>query len=217
VTGGVDLLLLAVLVLDVYILSTSRLTALVRASALQGVGLALLPALLAWGDATSSILHTGTMSLGTLLIKAIVIPFLLMRAIRVAGIHREADPFVSLHLSILLGAGLIGLAFALSTLLVLPLPVPTALLVPVALATLLLGCLILVVRRKAITQVVGYLMVENGVFVFGQTLSRQIPFVVELGILLDLLVGVFVMGITIHHISREFDHIDTEHLVTLKD
>ena len=216
-TGGVDLLLLAILVLDVYILSTGRLTALVRASALQGVGLALLPALIAWDEGAPSIAHTGVMVLGTLLIKVIVIPYLLRRAIRVAGIHREADPFVSLHLSILLGAGLIALSFALSTLLVLPPPAPPALLVPVALSTLLLGCLILVVRRKAITQVVGYLLVENGVFVFGQTLTRQIPFVVELGILLDLLVGVFVMGITIHHISREFDHIDTEHLVTLKD
>jgi hydrogenase-4 component E len=72
-------------------------------------------------------------------------------------------------------------------------------------------------RKKAVTQVVGYLMLENGIFIFGQTLVRQIPFAVELGILLDLLVGVFVMGIAIHHISRAFDHIDTELLSALKD
>ncbi|MGH9750880.1 MAG: hydrogenase [Candidatus Polarisedimenticolia bacterium] len=216
-SGAVDFLLLSVLVLDVYILSSSRLFAAVRASALQGAALAALPLLLASGRGTEALVHASAMSLGTLAIKAIVIPLLLGRAIRIAGIRREAEPFVSLHLSVLIGAGLIGFAFVLSRHLVLPLPVPTAMLVPVALATLLLGCLILVVRRKAITQVVGYLMVENGVFVFGQALSRQIPIVVELGILLDLLVGVFVMGITIHHISREFDHIDTDSLVALRD
>jgi hydrogenase-4 component E len=76
---------------------------------------------------------------------------------------------------------------------------------------------VLVTRRKAVTQVVGYLMLENGVFLFGQTLARDLPFAVELGILLDLLVGVFVMGIAIHHISREFDHIDTERLDSLQE
>ncbi|TMQ63029.1 MAG: hypothetical protein E6K78_11010 [Candidatus Eisenbacteria bacterium] len=63
---------------------------------------------------------------------------------------------------------------------------------------------------------VGYLLLENGVFIFGQTLTRENPFVVELGMLLDLLVGVFVMGIAIHHISRAFDHIDTEQMTSLR-
>jgi len=59
-------------------------------------------------------------------------------------------------------------------------------------------------------------MLENGVFIFGQLLVREIPLAAELAILLDLLVGVFVMGIAIYHISREFDHIDTERLTTLR-
>ena len=82
---------------------------------------------------------------------------------------------------------------------------------------MLLGFLILVTRRKAVTQVVGYLMLDNGIFIFGQTLAEAVPMVVELGILLDLLVAVFVMGIAIHHISREFDHIDTRALASLRD
>ena len=101
--------------------------------------------------------------------------------------------------------------------LVLPHPPPSALVVPAAFSTLLIGFLVLVTRRKAITQVVGYLLIENGVYIFGQSLASTIPFVVELGILLDVLVGVFVMGVAIHHISREFEHIDTELLSTLKD
>jgi hydrogenase-4 component E len=99
----------------------------------------------------------------------------------------------------------------------LPHPAPTALVVPVALATLLVGFLVLVTRRKAITQVVGYLILENGIFIFGQCLTSEMPVLVELGILLDVLVGVFVMGIAIHHISREFDDIDTDALTTLRD
>jgi hydrogenase-4 component E len=81
----------------------------------------------------------------------------------------------------------------------------------------LLGLLIVVARRQAITQVVGYLVLENGVFVFGLGLAAQQPFVVELSVLLDLLVGVFVMGIAINHISETFDHMDTTALASLRE
>jgi hydrogenase-4 component E len=81
---------------------------------------------------------------------------------------------------------------------------------------MLIGFLVLVSRRKALTQVIGYLVIENGVYVFGQSVAAQMPFLVELGILLDLLVGVFVMGIVIHQINREFDHIDVDQLNLLK-
>jgi hydrogenase-4 component E len=216
-TGYSDLLLLAVIVLDLYVLATSRLAACVRATAIQGDALALLPLALWWAGAPASLAHVALMSAGTLVIKAIIIPLLLLRAIRVAQVHREVEPFVSLHLSVLIGAVLVGVSFWFATVLVLPHAAPAGLLVPAAFATLLVGFLVLVSRRQAITQAIGYLLIENGVFIFGQTLAHQIPFVVELGILLDLLVGIFVMGIAIHHISREFDHIDTERLVALTD
>jgi len=76
---------------------------------------------------------------------------------------------------------------------------------------------LLITRRKAITQVLGYLTLENGVYAFGAAVALQMPILVELGILLDVFVGVFVMGIAIFHISRQFDHIDTGRLVTLSD
>jgi hydrogenase-4 component E len=220
-TGAADFILLVVVVVDLYIVATSRLASCVHASALQGVALALLPIAL-WvpgyqGGVDAQILHIVLMSLGTLVVKALVIPQLVLRAIREANVRREVEPFVSLHVSVLIAALLVGVSFWLASVLLLPIPAPTTLLVPVAFATLLVGFLVLVSRKKAVTQVVGYLMLENGIFIFGQTLVRQIPFAVELGILLDLLVGVFVMGIAIHHISRAFDHIDTELLSALKD
>ena len=70
--------------------------------------------------------------------------------------------------------------------------------------------------KKARTQVIGYLVIENGAYVFGQSMAAQMPFLVELGILLDLLVGMFVMSIVIHQINREFDHIDVDQLNLLK-
>jgi len=220
-TGYADFILLVVLVLDLYVVATSRLASCVHALAFQGVALALLSVAL-WapsykGGLDGQLLHLALMSVGTLLVKSWVIPQLMLRAIREANVRREVEPFVSLHLSVLIAAVLVGISFWLASVLVLPIPAPTTLLVPVAFATVLVGFLVLVSRKKAVTQVVGYLMLENGIFIFGQTLVRQIPFAVELGILLDLLVGVFVMGIAIHHISRAFDHIDTELLSALKD
>ncbi len=215
-SGLSDLLLLVVVVLDLAILASSRLTTCIRASALQGLLLAMLPAALSREGAGHVPAHLLLLGLGLLLLKVFAIPFLLLRALREADARHEVEPFVSLHVSILLGTGLVGLSFWLATALVLPRPAPSALVVPAALSTLLLGFLILVSRRQAITQVVGYLMLENGVFIFGQTLIREMPVAAELAILLDLLVGVFVMGIAIYHISREFDHIDTERLTSLR-
>lgn len=215
-SGIPDLLLLAVIGLDLHMVATGRLHSLVQSSALQGAALAILPLAL-WGMDPAHLPHALLMSAGTLAIKVIVIPALLRRAIREANVRREVDPFVSLHGSLLIAAGLVAVSFWLASILRLPRPAPTTLLVPAAFSTLLLGFLVLVTRRKAVTQVVGYLMLENGVFLFGQMLARDLPFAVELGILLDLLVGVFVMGIAIHHISQEFDHIDTERLDALRE
>ncbi len=213
-TAYADFILLVVVVIDLYIVASSRLFAAIRATAVQGVALALLPLSLFGTDGG---LHVALLASGTLVVKALLIPYILARTLRQANIAREIEPVISFHASVLIGAGLVVLSFWFASVLVLPHPAPSKLLVPIAFATLLLGFLVLISRRKALTQVVGYLMLENGIYVFGQTLLDDVPFAVELGILLDLLVGVFVMGIAINHISREFDHVDTELLSSLKD
>jgi hydrogenase-4 component E len=211
-----NLILFFIMILDLSILVTSRIGHCVRTIAIQGVLLALLPLAFGTGGGTTPMLHLVLMSAGALAIKAILIPWLLFRAIRVADVYREVEPFVSMHLSLLLGAALVLTSFWIATVLVLPHAAPARLLVPAAFSTLLIGFLILVTRKKAVTQVVGYVVLENGVFIFGQALAQALPVVVELGILLDVLGGIFVMGIAIHNISREFDHIDTEQLANLK-
>lgn len=212
-----DVVLLALVMIDLFVVATSRIAAAIRASAMQGLSLALLPFALASDGTPEHLAHAALIATGVLLLKALLIPWLLLRALRKAQIRREVEPFVSAHVSLLLGALLIGVAFWASAQLPAPRASTPTLLVPVALATLLIGFFIIVSRNKAITQVVGYLLMENGIFVFGMSLAREMPFVVELGILLDVLVGVFVFGIVIHHISEAFDHVDTHALSELKD
>ncbi len=216
-SGYVDGLLAVVLLSDLYLVYTSRLGACAKATAVQGVALGLVP-LFRFFEAPvpGELVHVLVMASGALLFKAILIPWLLFRAMRNVAVRRDVEPFVSMHMSVLLAGALVGVSFWLASLLALPGVGSSALFAPTAFSTMLIGFLVLVSRRKALTQVIGYLVIENGAYVFGQSMAAQMPFLVELGILLDLLVGVFVMGIVIHQINREFDHIDVDQLNLLK-
>ena len=212
----VDLSLVLVLLTGIYIVYTSRLEACIKAIAVQGAALGLLPFLHFAQEPSSSFWHALLVGGSALGLKAVAVPMLLRRAMRATKVKREVEPFVSTHVSVLIAATLVILSFVLPPVLRLPLENVAPLYLPTAFATLLLGFLVIVSKRTAILQVVGYLLVENGAFVFGQSVAAHLPFVVELGVLLDLLVGVFVMGIVIHSIGREFDHIDVEKLNLLK-
>jgi hydrogenase-4 component E len=89
--------------------------------------------------------------------------------------------------------------------------------VATSLATVFSGFLLLVSRRKALTQVIGYLLLENGIFIFGMLVVEDAPLLVESAMLLDLVVGIFVMGIVIHHIQNTFSSTDTSRLSNLKE
>jgi hydrogenase-4 component E len=97
------------------------------------------------------------------------------------------------------------------------LPMASGLLVPTAFFLILTGMFLIVARRQALTQALGYLVLENGIYAFGSLLAKSAPWLVELGVLLDVFAAVFIMGIIIFHIHREFDHIDTHRLVYLQD
>jgi hydrogenase-4 component E len=93
---------------------------------------------------------------------------------------------------------------------------PAPQLIGLSLTMMLCGLFLLVARRQAITQIIGYLVLENSVYLFGVSLAVEQAWVVELGVLLDLLVGIFIMGVVLHHIYREYDNIDLESLEELK-
>jgi hydrogenase-4 component E len=153
----------------------------------------------------------------TIGLKGFVIPRFLVHAMREANIQHEVKPVVNFMTSLILGAIGTGLALVLSSTLLLADDHTKPLLVPASFATVWTGFLLLTTRKKAITQVVGYLVLENGIFLFGLLLLEAMPFLVEIGVLLDLFTGVFVMGIIIHHISLEFASLSTEHLTELKE
>jgi hydrogenase-4 component E len=215
VAAWIDMVFILVVVIDLFTLASSRLNAAIRAVALQGALLSVLPLLLASWE--HEIGHVLVLSLGALAIKAILIPWLMFRAIREAAIRREVEPIIGFVPSMILGGVGVALAFAFSRGLPLPSPERHAFLVPTALATVWTGLLLVVSRKKAVNQVLGFLMLENGVFVFGLLLAEFMPVMVEAGVLLDLFAAVFVMGIVMFHINREFSSLDTEKLTALKD
>lgn len=208
-----DTLLVLVLLLNLFALGTSRIRVVIRAVALQGTVLGLMPLLVHEVVGVRVVL----VALVTIAMKGVAIPAMLHKAMRDAQIKREVEPFIGLIPSMLLGAVATGLAVAFAQRLPLLHEHVGLLLVPASLSTVLTGFLLLTTRLKAISQVLGYLVLENGVFIFGLLLLEAMPLLVELGVLLDLLVAIFVMGIILNHISREFSSMDTRRLASLKE
>jgi hydrogenase-4 component E len=208
-TGFVVLMLL-----NFVTLGASRLRVVIQAVALQGVLLGILP-LAIHADITWPAM---LVVMGTLILKGLVLPRMLFWALRDLRIRREIEPLISLTASLILGA--IGTALSLAFADSLPLAPGHGrglLLVPASLATVFTGFVLLTTRLKALTQVLGYLVLENGIFIFGLLLIEAMPFLVEIGVLLDLFVAIVVMGIVINNINRTFSTESTEHLTALKD
>jgi hydrogenase-4 component E len=211
--NAIDPLLVVVLLLNFFMLGTSRLRAAISGSATQGVMLGILTILVHGHFSLQPVL----IAVGAVLLKAVVIPIIMLRAMREAAIRREIEPFIGFIPSLLLGALGTGLSLVFARTLPLAPEHLGSLLIPASLSTVFTGFLLLVTRKKAITQVVGYLILENGIFIMGLSLVEAMPFMVEAGVLLDLFVGIFVMGIIIEHISREFSSLDTARLSSLKE
>ena len=212
--GTMNLFIGLAMGLNLLALGSSRLPSLIRAMSLQGVVLGVMPLVIEHERPGWPVL---LVALATIAGKGVLIPGLLRRAMRAANIDREIEPFIGFVPSLLIGAaGTIGaLAFA-RELPLLPEHAGT-LLVPGALASILTGFVLLIGRAKAISQVCGYLILENGIYLFGLLLIHTTPLLVESGILLDVTVGVFVIGIIVDRIQRAFDSLDTRKLTTLHE
>ncbi len=208
-----NLLLALVMLTNFLLVGTSRIGKAISVAALQGVALGALMLVVRHRLHVYVVL----VAVATMAIKGLVIPSLLNRALNSVRIRREVEPYVGFIASLVLCSLGTGLAMLVARTLRLADDAPSQLIVPAGLATLFTGLLLLVTRRKAITQVVGYLVLENGIFVFGLLLVEEMPLLVEAGVLLDLMVCIFVMAIVINHIQREFDSLDTGKLAELKD
>ncbi len=208
---GLDLALILIILLGIVILGNSRLGTIIQLFAAQSLVLSATPLLVHPGR------HAVVMAFGTAVLKVFFMPNLLFWAIRHVAIRREVEPLIGYGKTLMLGGFLTGGAFLISSRMELPIDQTSSLLVPAAFSLVMIGFLLLVSRLKAITQVIGYLVMENGIFLFALLLLEKTPLLMEMGILLDIFVGVLVMGIVINHINQEFGSASTVNLTNLRD
>jgi hydrogenase-4 component E len=207
-------LMIAVVLMNLILVASSRLSVCIRIVAFQGIAVGLLLLVINSYPPTADKFLFILASIG---LKGFIFPWLLFQALREANVRREVEPFVSYPVSMVVSILTLIISTWLSSRLPMPRQALSPLIVPVAFSTILCGFFVIVSRPKALTQVLGYLVIENGIYIFGTALLLEQSVLVELAILLDIFVAVFVMGITIFHISREFDHIDTQLLSELRD
>jgi len=208
-----DTALVLLILTNLRLLGGSRIMACITTVALQGLILGVLPLVM---TAEFAAWHVLALSAISIFVKAGLLPKLLRRAVREAKIQREVSPVVGQTVS--LWFGLFALAAGVWATRRLGLDVGHRPLGGPVVCMMVFGGLFLVVaRRQALTQVLGYLVLENGIFLFGLLFAQEMPGLVEMAALLDVLVSVFVMGIAIFHIQRAFDDIDSDRLAQLHD
>ncbi|MCP4622582.1 MAG: hydrogenase [bacterium] len=209
----VDTILALVLLSVLISFGSSRLPMLIKVLAFQGVVVSIVPLFIGHDLTAASI----AFALVTLLIRGILIPLFIYLAIKKVAIRREVEPIVGYHASLLAGLILIVAATFVSRKFNLPQTSGNALLLPTAITLLAAGMFLLMARRNAIAMVLGYIMMENGIYLVGTSFTIRVHHIVEFGILLDVLAGVMIMAIILQNINQTFDDVDTALLRTLKE
>lgn len=209
----VDTILSLVLLSVLFSFGASRLPGLILIVGFQGVVASIVPFFIGHGMSAGGIVFT----LVTLAIRGIIIPMSIYMVIKKVAIRREVEPIIGYHASIFCGLGLIVAATFISRQLNIPSVSQYTLLFPTAIALLVTGMFLLMARRNAIAMVLGYIMMENGIYLVGTTFSVRARHIVEFGILLDVLAGVMIMAIILQNIKKTFDDVDTALLRTLKE
>jgi len=151
-----------------------------------------------------------------LVLKAVVLPRWLNRMRWRIGVDAEVAPYLNVTTSLILAGLLVLLAYALTRPLVQASSLPTRAGLPLAMGLIFIGLFVIITRRKALTQVVGFLVMENGIALLAVLGAYGVPLIIELGVFLDLLMGVIVMQVFIYHIQDTFDSIDVDQLNQLR-
>jgi len=210
---GTEIGLVLLILTCMRLLGGSRLLALITTVAYQGVILGVLAITVDGGIPAEHVLALAALSV---IVKAGVLPYLLRNALRETMLRREIQPIVGQNMSMVLGLVFLGLSGWIGS----RLPLHPGLSphgAPVAFTMFLVGLFLVMARRQALTQALGYLVLENGIFLFGILYVHNTPWLVEVGVLLDVLAGVFIMGITIFQINRAFHAIDSDQMTGLHD
>lgn len=210
----INLLAAMLLLIAFAMLSQRRILSLINLFALQGFVLSLSTFVVAYTTAQHHLYYSAAL---TLLLKVLVLPWLLHRLIRKLNIKWDVETLINIPTTMLVGIALVIFAFNLAA------PISqlsesiTRGLIGIALASVLLSFLMMLTRRKAVPQVVGFLSIENGLFFAATSATHGMPLVVELGVALDVLVGTFIFGIFFFQIRETFDSLDITHMEKLRD
>lgn len=209
----VDTILSLALLSVLFSFGSSRLPVLIQVLAFQGVVVSIVPLFIGHHMTAGAI----AFALVTLAIRGIIIPLWLHIAIKQVAIRREVETTIGYHASLLAGLLLIVSATFVSHKFNVPSISDSVLLLPTAITLLVAGMFLLMARRNAIAMVLGYIMMENGIYLVGTTFSVRTHHIVEFGILLDVLAGVMIMAVILQSIKQEFDDVDTALLSRLKE
>ena len=189
-TAPIDCILVLMILTNFLLLGSSRLLGCIKTAAFQGILVALLPVVVTGSNLTFRLI---AICITIAALKGFVFPHLLSTNLRSSNTSREVQPLVGYTTSIVVGVLSLAISFWLDSKLLLPIGSNSQLVVPVAFSMLFTGLFLIIARRTAINQVLGYLILEDGIYSFGFAIVGDIPVLIELGVLMDLFVAVFVM------------------------
>lgn len=195
------------------ILASSQLGVCIRLYAVHSFLLALITAVIAY---THHVEHLMVPAILTLLLKTIVIPHIFFRIIRRLGIRKEVESYINIPFSLLLAVLLVFVSFYVAGAVTVLKAASFGEFIPLAISTVFFGMLLMTTRKKAILQVLGLLLIENGLFLMGVTMTFGMPLLVEMGIFFDVLVAGVIMGIFVYKIRGAFESIDADDMTVLK-
>jgi hydrogenase-4 component E len=205
----------ALLLLTAFAMLTQRrVLSLVNLFAWQGLILSVSTAVVAYSSVQHHLYVSAVLSL---LLKVILLPLILRRLLKRLNVRWDNETLLSVPTTMLVGIVLVVFAFSLAQ--------PIAELstsiarstLGIALAVVMLSFLMMITRRKAVSQVIGFLAMENGLFFAATSATYGMPMVVELGVALDVLVGTLILGVFFFQIREQFDSLDLQHLEQLKE
>ncbi len=210
--SDIDLLAGGAALLAVWMCGVTRLQTLLRGLALQTALLGCICIVLGQGAHSE---HFLVLAGAVLLIKAIGIPCFLAWAVQRLAVPRDTGATLSPTLALLMACAILGASYFLAPQMAVP-AMGHAGAAGVALALLLTGMLIMITRRLALSQIVGFLVLENGIFLYGLTQTHGMPLLVEMGVVFEVLVGVMVAGLVVFRMNRSFEHVDVTQLRELR-
>jgi hydrogenase-4 component E len=210
----INLFAALLLLLSFALLSQRRVLSLIHLFTLQGLTLALSTSVMAWSTQQSHLYWSAAL---TFALKVLLMPWLLHRMIDRLNVRWDVETLINIPTTMLLGIVLVIFAFNLAA----PISTLSASVargtLGIAMACVLLSFLMMITRTKAIPQVIGFLAMENALFFAATSATYGMPMVVELGIALDVLVGMVVLGVFMFQIREQFDSLDIRHLEKLKE